>query len=140
MTTTPLTHTDLELIDVARQLITQRVAKKKHNLATAMLTATGQVITGINMEGSFGCNDVCAEQITLGSALSAGATDITTVVTVRHPKVDEDNQTLRVANPCGKCRELLIDYAPTAWVIIRQDDDSLVKCRASELVPLRYRK
>jgi histidyl-tRNA synthetase len=53
---------------------------------------------------------------------------------------DEKDQKIRVANPCGKCRELLIDYAPDTYVIIRDEDNQLKKERARNLIPNRYKK
>lgn len=137
---TNLTQQDQDLIKIAKQEIKKLFSYKKHHLATAIRTKNGQVVTGINMAGSFGCNDICAEQITLGKALSEGLTDIETIVSVRHPKPDDKNQQLKVANPCGKCRELIIDYTPEAVVIVRDDNNKLKKVKATKLIPHRYKK
>lgn len=134
-----ITTVDQDLITASTEAIRSMFSEKKHRLATTILTEDGRVITGINVEGSFGCNDVCAEQITLGKALSEGHTAFKTVVTVKHPKPDDDNQSLRVVSPCGKCRELLMDYAPDIWVIVRQGDQ-LQKVQIKDLLPFRYSK
>ncbi len=130
---------DHELIALATSTIQRLVKLKRHGLATVLLTEDGTMITGINLEGSFGCNDLCAEQVALGKAVSQEAGKIVTVVTVRHPKPGEPNQTLKVANPCGKCRELLLDYAPSANVIIREGNE-LHKVALEQLMPHRYTK
>lgn len=137
---TNLTDKDKQLVEIARKTIQKLFTNKKHHLATAIRTKSGQVITGINMEGSVGCNDICAEQITLGKTLSEGFTDIETIVTVRHPEPKDHFLQLKVANPCGKCRELIIDYAPECYVIVRDERDELKKERASNLIPCRYKK
>ncbi|MBI5151619.1 MAG: cytidine deaminase [Candidatus Pacebacteria bacterium] len=134
-----ITQADHELIKHAEQTITRHFSPKHHRLATCIATKSGQIITGINVEGSFGCNDVCAEQITLGNVLSHGVKDIACMVTVKHPKAEDPNQSLRVVSPCGKCRELILDYAPEAWVIIK-NGSTLIKVHAKDLLPYRYSK
>lgn len=134
-----LTQLDHHLIELAKETITKYFSPKQHRLATCVLTKSGEIIIGINVEGSFGCNDVCAEQIALGNVLSKGIKDIACIVTVKHPKADDENQLLRVVSPCGKCRELILDYAPDAFVIIN-DEHVLKKVQAKELLPYRYTK
>jgi cytidine deaminase len=140
MSSSTLSPNEMQLIETAKQTIAERFHEKQHRLATTILTKNGQVTTGINVEGSFGCNDVCAEQIALGVALSKGLCDIETVVTVKHPKPDDENQELRVVSPCGKCRELLNDYAPEAMVILPDGDNHLIKVAVKDLLPNRYSK
>jgi cytidine deaminase len=135
-----LSPQEKELITTAKQTITERFHEKQHRLATTILTKDGEVTTGINVEGSFGCNDVCAEQIALGVVLSKGLQDIETVVTVKHPKPKDENQELRVVSPCGKCRELLNDYAPESMVILPNEDNKLIKVAVKNLLPNRYSK
>ena len=139
MTTLDLSYEDQALIEVAVQHVTGLFSPKHHRLSAVIKTKEGLVIKGVNVEGSFGCNDICAEQVVLGKALSDGIKDIETIVTVKHPKPEESDQTIKVANPCGKCRELLNDYAPNAWVVIR-DGGTLMKVRVRELLPHRYSK
>lgn len=134
-----LTQVEQHLIELAKESITKHFSPKHHRLATCVLTKSGEVIVGINVEGSFGCNDVCAEQIALGNVLSKGIHDIACMITVKHPKAEDPNQSLRVVSPCGKCRELLLDYAPNAFVIVN-DDGELKKIQTKDLLPYRYSK
>lgn len=134
-----LTQAEQHLIELAKETITKHFSPKHHRLATCVLTKSGEIIVGINVEGSFGCNDVCAEQIALGNVLSKGIKDIDCMVTVKHPKAEDPNQSLRVVSPCGKCRELILDYAPNAFVIVN-DDGELKKIQTKDLLPYRYSK
>lgn len=134
-----LTQAEQHLIELAKETITKHFSPKHHRLATCVLTKSGEIIVGINVEGSFGCNDVCAEQIALGNVLSKGIKDIDCMVTVKHPKAEDPNQSLRVVSPCGKCRELILDYAPNAFVIV-SDDGELKKIQTKDLLPYRYSK
>jgi len=134
-----LSPQDQQLIQTASDFIKHRFLQDHHHLATAIRTTNNDIILGFNMEGSFGCNDICAEQIALGKALSEGKTQIETMVTVRHPEEDSLKQEIEVVNPCGKCRELILDYAPKAFVIM-QTENSFAKFPAKELLPNRYQK
>ena len=47
-----------------------------------------------------------------------------------------ENAEIMVVSPCGRCRELLIDYGD--MMVIVQGTDHLHKVRASELLPYKY--
>ena len=62
-------------------------------------------------------------------AATAGDTDIDTIVAV--------DETGRIVSPCGMCREMILDYAPKAQVILLVDDKAQ-KVPASALLPFPY--
>jgi cytidine deaminase len=134
-----LNSSDKKLVDLATQLSKKNFHGDKNRMTTVIQTKSGEIISGHNLEGTFGCIDTCAEQITLGKALSEDHTEITCMVTVRHPKADEEDQNVKVSSPCGICRELLVDYVPEAFVIVREGK-KLQKVIAKELLPFRYIK
>jgi cytidine deaminase len=43
---------------------------------------------------------------------------------------------LRLMSPCGRCREIISDLNPDAWVIVRSLDQPY-KMRVAELLPLK---
>lgn len=135
----PLSHKDQTLLSEAENIIKRHAKDGKHKIGCAVQTSFGTIITAINLEGTFGCIDLCAEQIALGKFVSEHAGEIETLVAVRHPKTTEANQEIKVASPCGKCRELIFDYAPNAWVIVRDGSD-IYKVKIADLLPFRYSK
>lgn len=133
----PLTDADKELLALATEKITQRYRRRWHQLAAAMRTRDGKVYTGIHIDAYVSSLAVCAEQVTLGSALTEGDVDIDTIVAVRHPKPEDPDQTIRPVTPCGRCREMICDYGKDAWVIVPHGDE-IVKIRAVDLLPEKY--
>jgi len=79
-------------------------------VGAALLTRTGKIIGGANVEScSYGLT-CCAERVALFKALTAGQRDFVAVAVVA-----------RWAGgpmPCGACRQLLAEYAPQAAVFI----------------------
>ncbi len=136
---TTLTDQDQELIAAATDLIKQHYMPGKHKVAAAIRLDTGEIITSLNLEGSFGCIDTCAEQNALAAVFSAGKHNVQSIVAVKHPKPLAEDQTIKVVSPCGRCRELLCDYAPNATVLI-PDGSTVSKRTALELLPFRYSK
>ena len=71
---------------------------------------------------------VCAEAIAIGMAAAQGDTEIETIVAV--------DRNGRVVPPCGMCRELISDYAPSCKVIITDEESTTI----DELLPRKYQR
>jgi cytidine deaminase len=84
-------------------------------VGAALLTKSGEIIGGANVESvSYGLT-CCAERIALFKALTDGKKNFIAVAVVA-----------RCAGgpmPCGACRQLLREYAPDAKVFIADSDD-----------------
>ena len=82
----------------------------KFHVGAALLTGSGEIISGANVESiSYGLT-CCAERIALFKALTEGKNHFTAVAVVA---ALNDGPT-----PCGACRQLLAEYAPNAVVWI----------------------
>jgi cytidine deaminase len=82
----------------------------KFKVGAALLTSSGEIITGVNVESASYGLTCCAERVALFNALTAGKRDFVAVAVVaRAPEGPM---------PCGACRQLLAEYAPHAkvWV------------------------
>ena len=78
----------------------------KFHVGAALLTQSGEIITGANVESaSFGLT-CCAERVALFTALTGGHKDFVAVAVVA--------RTRNGPMPCGACRQLLAEYAPDA--------------------------
>ena len=117
---------DQALIDVAGRLIRERFKPDRHHLAAALRTASDAVFAGVHVEAYVGRIALCAEAVAIGAAATAGDMDVATIVAV-------DRQG-HVVSPCGMCRELLLDYAPAAHVIILREGQP-VAVPVRELLP-----
>jgi cytidine deaminase len=132
-----LTADDRALIDAARALIRGRYVENRHHIAAALRTKSGKVHTGLHLDTYVGRASVCAEAVAVGTAMAAGDRDIAAIVSVRHPRPREANQTIQVVSPCGICRELLTDFAPDCRIIVPRDG-GLVAVAPLELLPNKY--
>ena len=77
-----------------------------------------------------------AEAVAFGRAVLEGDGSIATMVAVRHPKPEEQAREIAVVSPCGACREMIVDYAPDAFVIV----PGPVKLPVRSLLPVPYRR
>lgn len=126
----PLTSDDHALIAQARDAIRRNYdgVHENHTVGAAVRCADGSIFCGINV---YAIHGACAEQVALGTAITLGQHDFTTIVAVRGENGEE------IIPPCGNCRQILSDYAPECAVII-DADGTLVKILARKLLPFAY--
>ena len=98
-----------KLIQAALAAREQSVAPySKFKVGAALLTASGNIISGANVESASYGLSCCAERIALFKALTDGNRDFTTIAIA----------SAGGAAPCGACRQLLAEYAGEAEVIL----------------------
>ena len=101
-------------------------------VGAALLTQAGEIIGGANVESASYGLTCCAERIALFKALTEGKKNFVAVAVVA--RCDGGPM------PCGACRQLLAEYAPTAKVLIADTGD-LKKIRAftvQKLLPAAF--
>ncbi|MBL8710544.1 MAG: cytidine deaminase [Rhodospirillaceae bacterium] len=134
-----LSSDDQALIDAATGFIRQRYIENRHHIGAAIRGGSGRVYLGLHLDTYVGRCSVCAEAVALGSALSAGETSIDCVVSVRHPRPREQHGQPKIVSPCGICREMLVDFAPGATVIMMREG-ALARIPVADLLPDKYRR
>ena len=87
----------------------------KFKVGAALLTKTGEIIGGANVESASYGLTCCAERVALFSALTSGKNKFIAVAVVARCEGGP--------MPCGACRQLLREYAPEAKVLIADSDD-----------------
>jgi cytidine deaminase len=135
----PLAGDDLELLEAAEAALRRHYRPFWHTVAAALRGRDGRIWTGLHLGATVGRLSVCAEAVALGRAVLEGDGKVATVVALRHPKPDEHDRRLAVVSPCGACREMLVDYAPEALVILPLPGGPL-KLPARSLLALPYRR
>jgi cytidine deaminase len=129
---------DQELIAAARATIKRRYRGDWQEVGAALRTRSGKIFTGVNLDAYLGRMAVCAEAVAIGQAVvDLGDAGIDTIVAVRHPAPEEDDQTIVVVSPCGACRELIFDYDPNARVIVPNGKSPSI-VPIAELLPNKY--
>ena len=104
----------------------------KFKVGAALLTKTGEIIGGANVESASYGLTCCAERIALFKALTDWKKDFVAVAVVARCEGGP--------MPCGACRQLLREYAPGAQVFVADSDD-LQKIRpftVKKLVPAAF--
>ena len=134
-----LTDGDHELIAAANAVLARHYRPFWHMVAAAIRSRDGRIWTGLHIGTTVGRLSVCAEAVAFGRAVLDGDGTILTAVAVRHPKPEEIAQELAVVPPCGACREMILDHAPDATIIVK-DSGVLIKLPIRTLLPLPYRR
>jgi cytidine deaminase len=123
-----LEEKDFELVRAAESAIERCFddVKWHHTVGAAVRSGSGKIYVGVNVDGIHGS---CGEFIAIGTAFTAGESEIDCVVAVYgkaqpHP----------VLPPCGNCRQMLFEYTPECTVIL-QVEGRYQKVKISELLP-----
>src|SRR6201994_1695270 len=114
-----LSDSDHELIAAANAVLERHYRTFWHTVAAAIRGRDGRIWTGIHIGTTVGRLAICAEAVAFGRAVLEGDGTIATAVAVRHPKPEEEDRELAVVSPCGACREMILDHAPKAMVIVK---------------------
>ena len=104
----------------------------KFKVGAALLTKSGEIIGGANVESASYGLTCCAERVALFKALTGGKKGfIAVAVVARAPGGPM---------PCGACRQLLAEYAPDAqvWVADSRDLKKARQFSVRELLPRAF--
>lgn len=123
-----LDDTDLELIDFARRIVDEQSDDLVHTVGAAVQASDGSMHGGINLFHFTG--GPCAELVALATARTNGARTLASIVAV-------GNNGRGVVSPCGRDRQVLLDYHPGIRVILPTPDGDRSVAIAS-LLPLSY--
>ena len=129
-----LSAADQALVEAAATAVRARYAYGRHTVGAALRGRSGRVFVAVNLDATVGRAAICAEAVALGAAVMAGET-VEAVAAVRHPRPDEGGGP-QVVPPCGLCRELLLDYAPDARVVLPGRGETPLRA----LLPSPYRR
>lgn len=101
------------------------------NVGAALLTKSGKVFTGCNVEcASFGGTN-CAERTAIFKAVSEGEREFTAIAIV--------SRTKDITYPCGICRQVISEFADEMDIILAKDLDYKV-FKLSEMLPYSFDK
>ncbi|MFE6100443.1 cytidine deaminase family protein [Streptomyces laurentii] len=107
---TASTHpVDHALVEAATDVARTRCRGDRHSMAAAGRDRDGRIVTAVNAYHFTG--GPCAELVLIGAAAAEGAYDLVTVVAVGDGERG-------VVPPCGRCRQVLLDYYPDVRVIV----------------------
>ncbi|MSR43170.1 MAG: cytidine deaminase [Pedosphaera sp.] len=118
---------------VAAALTAQRRAVAPYSrfkVGAALLAASGEIITGANVESASYGLSCCAERVALFKALTDGTHAFRAAAVVSPGGV----------TPCGACRQLLVEYARDAILFIADSGKPGVirRFRVRDLLPSAF--
>lgn len=96
-------------------------------VGAALQLADGAVVTGCNVENAAYSMGICAERTAVVRTVAEGRDPKTIEVVAVH--VDGPD-----GSPCGACRQVLVEFAPTATILFKQGGD-LVASTVAGLLP-----
>lgn len=114
------------LINRAMEVREMAYAPYSHfHVGAAVLTSSGDVFTGCNVENASYGLTICGERAAICAAVAAGQKEIVAVAVV----------TSGGASPCGACRQVLSEFGPAMDVVLIDADDP-TRVRNTTLVRL----
>ncbi len=120
--------TDRALVQAATAVAKLRCRSDNHSVAAAVRSTDGRVFSGVNVYHFTG--GPCAEVVAIGAAATQGAGELETIVAV-------GDRGRGVIPPCGRCRQVLLDYFPSIRVIVGPPD-GLRAVPVTDLLPETY--
>jgi cytidine deaminase len=95
-------------------------------VGAALLTASGKIYDGVNIENAAYPVTVCAERVAVFKAVSEGERHFSAIAVV----------TQNGGSPCGSCRQVLAEFGLDTLVLIGNDKGDLLKeTSVRELLP-----
>lgn len=108
-----------KLVEMAYEAMTFAYTPySKFNVGAALLTKSGKVYTGCNVEiASYGATN-CAERTAIYKAISEGEKEFKAIAVVSSSK--------DYTYPCGICRQVIVEFGKDIEVIVAKGDDFVV--------------
>ncbi len=117
----------IDLVKIANQARKWAyVPYSNYTVGAAVLTESGKIYDGANIENAAYSLTVCAERVAIFKAVSNGETHLKAIAVV----------TKDGGMPCGSCRQVMEEFGPEMQLIIADDKEKIVAEKVlSDLLP-----
>jgi len=117
---------DRELIALAAEARERAYTPySQYKVGAALLSASGAVHTGCNVENAAYGLTICAEQVAVVKAVCAGERDLMMIAVV----------TENGGTPCGACRQILNEFEPNIRVLVADTSGDYQAYALPDLLP-----
>jgi len=119
-----------QLIQAAVEVRQRAYAPYSHyHVGAALLTKSGRIFTGVNVENAVYSDTICAERVAILKAVSEGECDFQAIVVA----------TSNGGYPCGSCRQVLAEFGLDTIVWIVNTEGNLVdETSVADLLPKAF--
>lgn len=99
-------------------------------VSAALLTSSGEIYTGVNIENAAYPVTICAERVAVFKAVSDGKKEFEAIAVV----------TKNGGTPCGSCRQVLAEFGLDTLVIIADENGKVIlEKNVAQLLPGAFR-
>jgi|TARA_B110000914_G_scaffold21480_1_gene16125 cytidine deaminase len=89
----------------------------KFPVSAALLSKSGRVFTGVNVENASYGLTICAERVAIGTAVASGEREFMAIAIV----------VKNGGSPCGACRQILNEFSPRLRILMADENGKLVR-------------
>jgi cytidine deaminase len=128
----------MDIADEMRQKLIQAAQEARqwayapysnYPVGAALLTASGKIYDGVNVENAAYPTGMCAERVAVFKAISEGERQFAALAVV----------TANGGTPCGSCRQVLSEFGSDILVLIANDQgELLVETSLEKLLPSAF--
>lgn len=128
-----LTENEIQHLCEAAQAAAEKAycPHSRFAVGAAVLTESGDVFSGCNIENASYGLTLCAERVAVAAAVAAGHRKLRGVAIF--------TPTPEPSPPCGACRQFIAEFGPQAEVISTCQGEAAILWRVEDLLPAAFR-
>lgn len=127
--------TDIELMQLAEEARKRSYCPYSHfAVGAALLTKSGKVYTGCNIESASYTPTNCAERTAVFKAVSEGEREFVTIAVIGAPEGEKG----KFCAPCGVCRQVLREFCSLDFRILLGTPEEVKAFTLEELLPASF--
>lgn len=123
------------LFDLALETADKAYAPySQFHVGAALMTESGEIYTGINIENASYGATICAERTAMVKAISEGHRKFKAIAIVA-----KKDGVVYTSSPCGICRQFIFEFGDDIEIVTGDNRDRLNIKKISELLPAGFR-
>lgn len=103
-------------------------------VGAALLTKSGKVYTGCNVENAAYSATNCAERTAIFKAVSEGERDFEVIAIVG----GKEGETSEFCAPCGVCRQVMAEFCPKDFKVVLGNEEKFEVFTLEQLLPFAF--
>lgn len=121
----------MALIDKAKEArLKAYTPYSEFKVGAALLTKTGKIYTGCNIENGAYTPTCCAERVAFFKAISEGEKDFEAISIVGNNNP---------CYPCGVCRQVMNEFCDEDFKIYLQENETIKEYKLKDLLPYSFK-